>query len=72
MAPARSIKESTSKAAAFFNCYRPMLLMLVCDSSVLLENRTRGSAIRARPLRTVTMVQNTCEPLPIDPELARK
>lgn len=30
-----------------------------------------GSAVRARRLRTLTMVQNTFEPLPIDPEVAR-
>ena len=31
----------------------------------------QGSAVRARRLRTLTMVQNTFEPLPIDPEVAR-
>ncbi|MBV8771905.1 MAG: PIN domain-containing protein [Deltaproteobacteria bacterium] len=30
-----------------------------------------GSAVRARRLRTLTMVQNTFEPLPIDSEVAR-
>jgi hypothetical protein len=32
---------------------------------------SHGSAVRARRLRTLTMVQNTFEPLPIDPEVAR-
>src|SRR5215471_9593076 len=31
----------------------------------------RGSAVRARRLRTLTMVQNAFEPLPIDAEVAR-
>jgi predicted nucleic acid-binding protein len=31
----------------------------------------QGSAVRARRLRTLTMVQNTFEPLPVDPEVAR-
>ena len=31
----------------------------------------QGSAVRVRRLRTLTMVQNTFEPLPIDPEVAR-
>jgi predicted nucleic acid-binding protein len=31
----------------------------------------QGSAVRARRLRTLTMVQNTFEPLPIDAEVAR-
>ena len=31
----------------------------------------QGSAIRARRLRTLTMVQNAFEPLPIDAEVAR-
>jgi predicted nucleic acid-binding protein len=31
----------------------------------------QGSAVRARRLRTLTMVQNTFEPLPMDPEVAR-
>ena len=31
----------------------------------------QGSAVRARRLRTLTMVQNAFEPLPIDPEVAR-
>jgi predicted nucleic acid-binding protein len=31
----------------------------------------RGSAIRARRLRTLTMVENAFEPLPIDAEVAR-
>jgi predicted nucleic acid-binding protein len=31
----------------------------------------QGPAVRARRLRTLTMVQNTFEPLPIDPEVAR-
>jgi predicted nucleic acid-binding protein len=31
----------------------------------------QGSAVRARRLRTLTLVQNTFEPLPIDPEVAR-
>jgi predicted nucleic acid-binding protein len=31
----------------------------------------QGSAVRARRLRTLTMVQNAFEPLPIDAEVAR-
>ena len=31
----------------------------------------QGSAVRARRLRTLAMVQHTFEPLPIDPEVAR-
>jgi len=31
----------------------------------------KGSAVRAQRLRTLTMVQNTFEPLPIDSDVAR-
>jgi len=31
----------------------------------------KGAAVRARRLRTLTMVQNTFEPLPVDSEIAR-